>query len=345
MALNTFDSCNWAAVRVMMSCKTPATASPTRSGRGPLYTAAEKGRVRLVSLLVTLGQNVDRSDSYGITPLQIAAWNNHCEVVQKLCRHSHDVNIADKNGHTALFKAVWNGCIGCVESLLKAAALCDVADIYGNTPLMLAAELAYVQVTGRLVQAGAPINHQNWRGETALYMAAASCHVPCLQLLLEVGADPDLADTNGCTPLYCCVSHNSGPSALTSILLLIRANASLDKRGRTLEVCQGKAMTAFELGLQIGNHRVAKVLALARCNLSIMMTWAQKGGVPGSLKENQSLMECLTQLAQNTPTLRHSCRRVIRQNCSVPDISKLCLPKPILDYLNFRDLDNTAVSV
>ena len=321
-----------------MASKPPCQLSPSRPGRGPLYTAAEKGRIRLVSLLVTLGQNVDKSDSYGITPLQIAAWNNHCEVVQKLCRHSQDVDVTDKTGHTALFKAVWNGCTGCVENLVNAGAKCDVADVYGNTPLMLAAELAYVQVTGRLLKAGAPFDHQNWRGETALYMAAASCHVPCLRLLLQLGADPNLADVNGCTPLFCCVSSNSSPSALISIVLLLRANADPENKGRTLDVSQGRPLTPFDLALHLRRYRAARILALAGCDVTTFRRWVATDCIPKALQEETVICDFLTDISQRPPQLKHSCRRVIRKHCKT-DSPSIFLPKPLLDFLNYNELD------
>lgn len=320
----------------------PAGTQVSVEHRVPNITPAstEDDQMRLISLLVNLRQNAEKTDPYGMSPpVSIAAWNNHCEEVQNLCKHGRDLNAVDQTGQTALFTAVWNGCIGCVEKLVKAGADCSIVDRYDNSPLMLAAELAYVQVTERLLLAKVEINHQNHRGETALCKAASSSYIPCLRLLLKHGADPNITDNKSCSPLFHCISRNRDPSAFVNMVLLIKSNAEMEIEGHCREVENGRALSAFELAVRLDRHMAVKLLAVAGCNLRVMRNWVDEDLVPESLKKDLALFDYLKETCAGPPQLRQTCRKVIRQHCAPNELHHLLLPSTLIDYISFKELD------
>lgn len=91
------------------------------SGSTALYDASLSGKVRIVSLLVSRGANVNERDSESFTtPLYAAAAFNRQEVVSTLLLWGADPNLVGKEGITPLHAAETNGYSSIAERIRAA---------------------------------------------------------------------------------------------------------------------------------------------------------------------------------------------------------------------------------
>jgi ankyrin repeat protein len=70
--------------------------------RTPLSTAASKGHIKILELLITKGAEVDKKDSFKVTPLHRAARSGHKSVSELLISKNANVNAIDIYGGTPL---------------------------------------------------------------------------------------------------------------------------------------------------------------------------------------------------------------------------------------------------
>ncbi|KAF5829708.1 ankyrin repeat-containing domain protein [Dunaliella salina] len=97
-------------------------ANPDMDGETPLKAAAEKGRAKVVRLLLESGAAVDKADDDGWTPLLTASSNKHLEVTKLLVDKGADVNKANSKGSTPLDLAKIFGTKDIVQLLQDKAA-------------------------------------------------------------------------------------------------------------------------------------------------------------------------------------------------------------------------------
>jgi len=180
--------------------------APQRFGETLLETAAAKGKLAEVKLLLDNGAAVDGLQQPGLTALHYAAGNGH--------------------------KAI-------VDLLLSKGAKPGAQTGGGVTPLHLAASKGYEEVAKTLLAAGAPVNAKTTAyetrdspfdlrykistpGQTPLHLAAAAGYAGLVELLLAKGAEPNVVDSAGRTALSYAVQKHSQPVA--ELLLAAHAN-------------------------------------------------------------------------------------------------------------------------
>lgn len=103
-----------------------------------LHTAAGKGYLELVKLLLDNQAKVDITDEYEQTPLHYAASGNYSEVARLLINKGADVNKTDYWGKTALQLAASNGYLKVARLLIENGADVKKTDVFGTTALDLA---------------------------------------------------------------------------------------------------------------------------------------------------------------------------------------------------------------
>ncbi len=325
-----------------------------RMQRGVLYKAAERGRLKMTSLLLTMGQDPDAADTYGITPLQISAWNNHVGVLSKLATHSTDLDKTDRLGHTALYKAVYRGHLECLECLIAAGASINKQDNTGSSPLMIAVSQGSDDIITKLLKENVDVNAQNASGETALHQAVMICRPDIVYALLEKGANPHLMtrDTYS-TPLSYAASL--GPSSATTDIVkqLIKCDVNLEVQSVSLDAGRWQRLTPFKLAMFANNLPVAKLLATAGCNVSVVPLWImdknsefdlQSQGIsqlyPAALFTDQDFLESLMEQAKYPTRLSIQCRRVVRQSVfNTKNVDRLKIPTRIRSFLQYDDLN------
>ena len=106
----------------------------------PLFFAAERGHVGVMSCLVEHGANVDGVTFLArCTPLMIALKHKHANAVTFLVEHGANLDLQDEDGNTALHHAITYGFYTVVHKLLDFGA----AQLYNkdsSTPLLLASD-------------------------------------------------------------------------------------------------------------------------------------------------------------------------------------------------------------
>lgn len=163
---NAIDSGNAKIVERLLE-NAPANLKGTL-GRTPLHYAAEKGRDKIVALLVDRKANLNAREFQEATPLQLAASKAHASV----CR-----------------------------ILLDAGAATDLANTMGDLPIHSAArEMDQLKtrtvIAGDLIAAGSPLTQLNNAAQSPLQVAAMMGNRELVQILLEALTDAGRIDND-----------------------------------------------------------------------------------------------------------------------------------------------------
>jgi ankyrin repeat protein len=187
-----------------------------------LGQAVCNGHEAIVRLLLDNGANVNLpiDNKHDGTPLMSAAEKGRLAVVKLLLVHKAEVNIQTAIGTrqvTALHQAAQNGHDQVVALLLEHGACIEAIS------LIMAAEGGHLKVMEILLKNGANPDAQSEDCQhSALRQAAQEGHYQVVKLLLENGANPDQPSTNRFTPLM--ITSENGHSSIASLLLAHHAN-------------------------------------------------------------------------------------------------------------------------
>ena len=171
-------------------------------GLTPIYFAARQGCSECITVLATLGAEVNFADQDGVTPLINALMNGHFDAAAALVDAGADPNIADAVGRTPLFAAV------------------DMNTVPASNrpgPKTVENRMSGIEIITKLLDRGANPNARLKKqtpfrtkvdrgsdsmlgaGTTAFLRAARAGDAPVMLLLLKRGADPKIA-TGSDTP-------------------------------------------------------------------------------------------------------------------------------------------------
>ena len=222
--------------------------APDRKGETLLQSAAAKGKLAVVKLLLDSGAAVDGLQQPGVTALHYAAANGHKAVVDLLLSKGAKPGAQTGNGVTPLHLAARKGYEEVVKALLAAGApvnaaskelgTSDTEDLQyrisaGQTPLHLAAIAGYAGLVQLLLAKGADVNAVDVFGRTPLSDAVDKHYQPVVQLLLAAHANPNA----GTSDLPLTEAAFYGDMAALKLLLAngtasdINTNVSSDFRG------------------------------------------------------------------------------------------------------------------
>jgi ankyrin repeat protein/N-acetylneuraminic acid mutarotase len=215
----------------------PVTVATAEFSAAPASSEADEVR-RIQSLIKDSPDLINAADgSTGETLLQSAAAKGKVAVVKVLLESGAAVDGLQQPGLTPLHYAAANGHKAVVDVLLGKGAKADAHTESGVTPLHLAARKGYESVAKALLAAGAPANAQTkdrtsfgsavsslrydlGSGQSPLHLAAAAGYPGMVELLLAKGADANAEDTEGRTPL----SYAAQKPAILQLLLAAHAN-------------------------------------------------------------------------------------------------------------------------
>ncbi|PZC75020.1 hypothetical protein B5X24_HaOG206845 [Helicoverpa armigera] len=205
------------------------------AGRTCLHLSCLVGSDECSKLLLEHGANPnmwDTSTDKKATPLHCAASAKSLACVKVLIAYGADVN-AGLSERSPLHYAVLSDAPIVVKELLAAGACPDTPQVFTETPLHVAASLGSASCTKLLLDAGADVRAALGAGRaTALHLAAEDGHAECARLLLEHGARIDLPNLRGQTPLHLAALAQS--LEVVELLVIKRADVrARDGDGRT----------------------------------------------------------------------------------------------------------------
>lgn len=147
----------------------------------PLIQAIEKGDLSLVTLLITLGANVNNLSSYtNRSPIMTAVSLGFLNIAALLIDKGGNVKTHDVNGLNILHYAVDSNNIESVRFCVQQDIDINTADRNGWTPLHRAGTLSIAKIKAY-----------------SCFLAILQCDSPIIQLLLEHGAQKSKQDHNG----------------------------------------------------------------------------------------------------------------------------------------------------
>lgn len=154
----------------------PALVEGRYAGRTLLHTAAGRGNVSIVELLLGLGADPNVGDNCGHTPLYYLG--NECQtpdgwkLVQALVRAGADVNRrCGVKQCTALHMAARRGTVEVAKALLDCGADLEARDTRGDTPLRRSVNCDKTEVAALLLSRGADIHSEGSKGFTPVLAA------------------------------------------------------------------------------------------------------------------------------------------------------------------------------
>lgn len=224
-----------------------------------LTVVAQRGRLSMCRLLVSLGANVNVVTDVGYTPL-IAALANDCneENARYLLKVGANPDpdavskLAFSPSTTPLVLAATNGLMGVVKDLIKLNVSLDKQDGDGRNALKQAAMSGHTNVVEALLKAGAAVDIADHEGWTALTNAAGSRNVPLVKTLLKAGANVNVTSESGETPLAQAVASQLRGGAVNSLLELKRTLGLGDESNEDDALDNSSAMEIVGLLLKHG---------------------------------------------------------------------------------------------
>lgn len=185
-----------------------------------LFVAVENLCPEMVSLLVSLGVNIDCRDSTGQTPLHRATRNGNKEVMRVLLDNGAtvdaitdealtpwsanvgllqagvldllidagaDPNTRGHNGMSVLYNSAASGNIEVVKLMLRSGTDPSIRTIFEWAPLHWASEGGHIEVIKLLLDGGAEVNPVSDQNVTPLDLALKSNQVAAAHVLVQAG--------------------------------------------------------------------------------------------------------------------------------------------------------------
>jgi ankyrin repeat protein len=146
----------------------PRTCDPVGNDGGSpgvslIHTAAKRGHVNIVRLLLEHDANYDIRDEDGLTPLIHATIGGCEEVTGLLLSHGASIRLTDEHNRSALHWAVIHRHDRLLKLLLKHCtgdrSVVDCLTIEGKTPLQIAVDTDFEAAVELLLNSGADVQH------------------------------------------------------------------------------------------------------------------------------------------------------------------------------------------
>ena len=221
------------------------------SGGSILHICVHHGSISKVETCLKIGVNMDSIDRNGDTPLIIAAKNGLEDIVRLLITSGCDISTKNREGLDALEQSFCSNYAG-VQSILSDASETHINDSWQVEMLEACQDgnehqvKHFIQIFGTKVL---NFRHQRSNNLTPLLVASRSGHLGCCEILRESGAYVDTPDATLDTPLIESTSHNN----LEIVRWLVLQGAWINRRNY-------KNQTALHFAVIEGNLAIVKYL-------------------------------------------------------------------------------------
>lgn len=191
--------------------KTEILFSGTTYNTKGLMKAIQENDKKMVKLFVRSGYDLNETDSSGKTPICTAAEKGNIDIINILLRG--DVNLLKRNdsdGLTPMFCAIKGNNIQVIEKFKNVGIGLNTRNEYadGIAPLHYAAALGLDNVITYLISSGVNIDITDAKGQTPLHKSIAQDNIVVLYVLLNSGADVDIEDYSGFSPLDISIKYD-----------------------------------------------------------------------------------------------------------------------------------------
>ncbi len=197
----------------------PLDAITNDMGDNPLHAAGSKGNLKIISMLLATGMNINARNSSGNTPLMQAVRSHNQMAAEALLVAGGDFTITDNSGNDPLYMAVQRRMRNTAELLLAKGAT-----VVKDTMLTDAASHDDAKLVKMLIDAGAKVDVRDSYSRTAATLAGQNGNLEMIETLAEAKADLNLRDGNGNTPLHTAISNNR----IVVVERLVELGARLD---------------------------------------------------------------------------------------------------------------------
>jgi len=174
----------------------------------PLQYAARTGNLRMASILIAGGAQLNTKAPKGRTSLHAAVAEGHLDMLRLLIEKGADPNARDAEGASPLDDAVWNGSLDAVAILLAHGARLNEADTQTRAT---------------------SINEAAYRGDTQL-----------VRYLLQFRPDTGIPDQRGYSPLENAVRMGKEGAALLLLEAEPKERQTPQVLGKTMDDAIGK---------------------------------------------------------------------------------------------------------
>jgi ankyrin repeat protein len=196
----------------------------TKAGEGPLLSAAAKGDLKLVKLMMT--DQPEPSVEVLSCALGNAARSGNLDLVQWLLAKGGDPNgppCGRYEGATVLMRAAQSGKAEVVEAILQSHPDVNARNTSGLSALSFFLQQGPSQaerqrIVRLLLTSGADVNSRDQQDQTPVFYACENRYSEALRVLIASGADVNVKNRNGQTVLMSCFDK-------TSLQILIGAGA------------------------------------------------------------------------------------------------------------------------
>ena len=196
----------------------------------PRYNKAKL--VRIVSILLEAGANINAQDAKGFTPLMrvVQMYGVSMDLFNVLMTSMCDVNLKNNEGYTALHLYYRKGdeSYTVIQPILDAGFDINSTTLDHKTILIIIVEqhnecdsrkgrIRYRQHIQTVLDRRANIDAQNANGNTALHLARYNAAL--VRLLLDRGANPNIKNNQDQTPIMrCCQDYKPHRPVITLLL-------------------------------------------------------------------------------------------------------------------------------
>ena len=202
---------------------------PVNEGATPLTMAADQGYIRIVSLLLDHGADVNYQSDRKDTALTNAARQGHMAVVRKLLEYNADIDITNKIGFDAGMEAVYHAHDAVAVLLIERGISLSNVSRDSRTMIQMAGENGTPRTLEAILKRNPKLIHvRNNHGFTALHESCSHGHEACVEICLRYGARTEIRTENneGLSPLHLAAGKGHPPI----IRRLVESGADIEAR-------------------------------------------------------------------------------------------------------------------